>query len=201
MFCTNCGNEIKNDEKFCISCGEPVGKTEKVSDVRSSFEKRLAGKMGNKNELTEEVDEKKKKLETKAWYRFLKVCYIFIFSAGILLIGGVSIGTFPSKTINAELSTVNCNNGKVYTLSKNNLYAYSYDNTLDSSNAEHARILCKYDTLDFYNYRYSNEFILQNYTFTPVYEYPNVGSHILYSILWLVGFILVVKLIKISAFF
>lgn len=34
MFCSNCGNEIKDGEKFCSKCGQQVDKNLKKNKLR-----------------------------------------------------------------------------------------------------------------------------------------------------------------------
>jgi hypothetical protein len=112
-----------------------------------------------------------------------------------LIIGGIFIGDFPQKEIDDNLSTIVCNNGSAYALAKNSLYT-SY-NTLTSYSDKDARTICKYGT----SYGHVGEFIPMNYTFSPIYTPPAVGEHALYYFACLLGFIFVIKLIKIAVLY
>ena len=138
-------------------------------------------------------------MEKKAWYRALKVIYIVIIVIAVLAIGAISWSAKPTKTLDGYNSSIACNNGKSYAPSKNNIYPYSWESGLSSSDDKDARILCKYDTLNFYSH--STEYIEKNYTFIPVYDDMKYGSWIGYTILaffilWLVSY-----LIKIGFFY
>jgi len=181
IFCHKCGKKLEIGNEFCQSCGAKVS-------VEDHIKNSSVGKSTKRTDL-----------EKKAWYRALKVIYIILIVAAVLIIGTVSWSTKPVKTIDSYSSSISCNNGKSYSPGKNSIYLYSWQTQLDSSEDKDARILCAYDTLNFY--AHSNEFIAKNYTFIPVYEDMKYGSWIGYTILayfilWLLSYI-----IKISFFY
>lgn len=181
MFCQNCGHTIENENNFCQNCGASGSskKPEKVVDSHSS--KHLI-------------------LEKKAWFRTLKVFYILFILVVLGIIIAVSISSIPRKTLNGETSSISCDNGKSYAPSKNQIYVYGSQKELDSYDDEKARILCKYDTLNFY--AHTNEFIGKNYQFRPIYNKPEgVGSWLGYTGLAFLIAIVVFTLIKMIFFY
>ena len=182
MFCINCGKKISGKEDFCTECGAPINKEDTIqSSQKHVLMQRTRGD-----------------LEHKPWYRFLKVLYLVIFILSFLSVVGIAWSEKPRRTIDGELSSIACDNGKYYAPSKNSIWIIG--DSLDYTDDNHARILCKYDTLDFYSYRYSNEFIAKNYTLKPVYTKTDYGSWLAYSFLGLAIVWLVLRIIK-SAFF
>jgi len=182
IFCHKCGKKIEAEDEFCQSCGAKIS----VAD-------------NDNKHLPSHKNLKREDLERKAWYRFLKVIYIVVIVIAILAIGGISWSTKPTKTLDGYNSSIVCNNGKSYAPSRNNIYPYSYETELNYSDDKDARILCKYDTLNFYSH--SNEFIEKNYTFTPVYNELKYGSWIGYTILAFFILWLFAYLIKIGFFY
>lgn len=183
MFCTKCGNRIDINSRYCVKCGE-----------------KTQGDILHKN--THTLSPKSKSiigLESKPWYRFLKVVYILFFILIVVTALGIVIATKPEREFNGELSTIACDNGKNYAPEENNIWVYS--DSISDSNDKNARILCKYDTLNFYNYQYSNESILKNYTFKPVYNEAKYLPWIGYSLFGLGGAWLFLRLIKIAFFY
>lgn len=169
MYCENCGQKIGN-EKFCINCG---------AAIRESDD-------GFTSNLHEE----------KAWYRLLKVLYILLFGLTAIVLLVVIYNVKPQPEINQKLSTIICNNGKIYPLEPNNLYAFG--ETLWSVEDNHARILCQYNTLDYYNYLYSNQFIEKNCQINLQYTKPDYNTWIFYSFLAIVISWISLKLIRIG---
>ena len=180
-FCHKCGKKLETGDEFCQSCGAKIS-----IDVN------------NKN-LSSYKSLKRADLEKKAWYRGLKVIYIVVIVVAVLAIGAISWLSKPTKTIDGYNSSIVCNNGKSYAPNKNSIYLYGWETELDSSNDKDARILCEYDTLNFY--AHSNEFIPKNYTFSPVYEDLKYGSWIGYSLLSFFVLWLFVYLIRIGFFY
>jgi hypothetical protein len=180
MFCTSCGQKISDKADFCTECGASI--------------------KNNKIPHTEHHNKKTRgDLEQRAWYRFLKVIYLLFFISAILATIGISWAEKPRRTIDGNLSSIACDNGKYYAPAKNSIWVIG--DTLDYTDDKHARILCKYDTLDFYNYRYSNEFIAKNYVFKPIYEKTDYVSWIAYSLLAIVIVWLVLRIIKLAFFY
>jgi ribosomal protein L37E len=173
MFCEKCGHKVNEQEKFCEKCGFSL----------------KADKINNTGIQT-------KNPEDKAWFRFFKVAYIVGYVLSILLVVGISISTIPKEKIDDALSTIKCNNGKTYSLSRNNLY--TSNSILDYSEDKNARILCQYDTVNYYNYLYSNQQINKNYTFNPFYTTPNYKSWAIYSLVALLIMWLLLILIRIG---
>src|SRR5437868_1279226 len=146
MFCENCGNKILDKYTFCSKCGTKVKATDsstpKVEEMKTAHN-----------------------LEGKAWYRFVKVVYIIVFVVALLAAIGIAFATKPTRTFDTQNSLIVCDNNKSYVPSKNNIYLYSdYISSYDETDI---KILCKYDTLNFYSH--NNEFIPKNYTFKPAY--------------------------------
>lgn len=182
MFCKNCGTEnLEQENESCQFCGEAIADGEK------------------NNYLTEHRSLKRKDLENKAWFRFVKVLYIVNIVIAIITIGGISWSAKPQKTLDGNLSSISCNNGKFYAPNRNSIYPYSWETDLSYSNDENARILCRYDTLNFYSH--SNEAIEKNYTFIPIYNDVKYGSWIGYIILAFCLLWLFTYLIKIGFFY
>ena len=181
MFCHKCGKHLAEGDKFCQFCG---------TKIEGEISKKIAA---------EPAELKRKDLEKKAWFRALKVLYIIVNVFVVLAIGAISWSAKPQKTIDGDKSTIVCTNGKSYAPNKNNIYIYSWETDLNYSDDKDARILCKYDTLNFYSH--SSEFIEKNYTFIPVANDIEYGSWIgnsliAYFILWLLAY-----LVKIGFFY
>lgn len=172
-FCHKCGEKLKRDDEFCQFCG--AQKTQEESTVEPHSLKRA-------------------ELEKKAWFRGLKVVYIVAIGIAILAIGAASLSSKPEKRIDGEKSSIACSNGKFYAPAKNSIWIIGEN--LDSTDDEHARILCKYDTLNFYSH--SDEFIQKNYTFTPVYNGQDYLSWIGYTLLAYFVLWVLAKLVKIG---
>lgn len=178
MYCKNCGHEYGVDEKFCIKCGQPILETALVTDLQV-----------NKQSHTHSSSA----LEGRPWYRALKVVYILLIVLAVLITGAISWSLKPVQTIDGEKSSIVCDSGKSYSPSKNSIYIYSWEDELGTSNDRDARILCKYDTLNFYTHQ--NEAIQKNYKFIVVYEEMHTDSWFGYSILaffivWLVSYLI-----------
>lgn len=43
MYCSNCGNKLKSDDKFCSNCGNSVNKSEKLVENTSESENKASG--------------------------------------------------------------------------------------------------------------------------------------------------------------
>jgi hypothetical protein len=181
MFCENCGQKIEKENSFCQNCGSSAvhKKSEQINEISSS---------------------KHINLEKKAWYRTLKVFYIIFILIVVGIIIAVSVSSIPKKSINGNTSSIACDNGKSYAPARNQIYLYGDQETLDSYDDEKARVLCKYDTLNFY--AHSDEFIAKNYQFYPVYDKAEgVGSWLGYTGLAFLIAIIVFKLIKIAVLY
>ena len=181
IFCHKCGKKLEVKDEFCQSCGAKVS----IDD-------------GNKS-LSGHKSLKREDLGKKPWYRALKVISIVIIVIAVLAIGGISWSAKPTKTLDGYNSSIICNNGRSYAPSKNSIYPYSWETELNSSDDKDARILCQYDTLNFYSH--SNEFIEKNYTFVPVYNELKYGPWIGYTILAFLILWLLAYLIKIGFFY
>lgn len=174
MYCEKCGNSIEEHDKYCDKCGSLI---ENIKHAKTGA----------------------KMPEQKAWYRLLKVLYIILFILSILIAGVVSIAAIPKKYLDTNLSTIKCDNGKVYSISKNNIFALS--SGLTSYEDKNARILCQYDTLDYYNPRYSNQKINLNYAFSPSYVNPDYSSWLAFSLIGFAATWLFLKLIRIGVLY
>lgn len=184
MFCTNCGYERRADVKFCTSCGDAVStaaKTESrnqkslsLSDETPNVARSISDQI-NKNGLSR-ID-----LEKKPWYRALKLLFISVIVIAALFIGIISFSVKPEKSIDGHNSLIVCNNGKSYAPDANRIYIYGAADVLSSYDDKNARILCQYDSLNF-SQHYS-EFILKNYTFSPVFEESQESEWIGYTLL------------------
>lgn len=180
IFCHKCGHKLEATDEFCQSCGAKIviASTHKNSSTHKSL--------------------KREDLEKKPWYRALKVFYIIVIIAVVLIIGAVSISSMPSKSLDGDQSRINCYSGKSYAPSNNSIYLYGED--MSSYDDEHARILCKYDSTSYYS-SYFSGYIEKNYTFVPVYEDLKYGSWIGYTILAFFILWLVAYLVKIGFFY
>lgn len=175
IFCYKCGKKIDENDAFCEFCGANL-KEEKVIEKKQE-----------KHPIS-----KRAELEGRAWFRAVKVIYISLIVISSLIVIGVSWSTIPEKTIDGYSSSILCYSGKSYAPAKNNIYVYGSSNQLDYSDDKDARILCKYDTLAFYNYQYEN--IDKNYTFVPKYNDVSYGDWfggvlLALFILWLVSYL------------
>jgi len=83
MNCTNCKREIDNDSKFCEFCGNET-KTESYAEVVDKILKEETPKKKIKESELEQ-------LNSKIWYRVLKVLYFLGIALGTLMSLGVAI--------------------------------------------------------------------------------------------------------------
>ncbi len=170
MHCDNCGNRLDSSDKFCTKCGTRVPSEVKEHPVAP---------------ISEE----------KWWYRLLKVVYIVLFVGSIGLTCVIAYAAMPQRTLDGNLSTIQCNNGKNYAPAKNSIYVYG--DSLSYSDDQNARILCAYDTTNYYG-TYLTAPSYKNYTFAPVYNNTDYGSWFFYSVLWLALVWVVLKLVRIG---
>lgn len=183
IFCHRCGKKLESGDEFCQFCGAKISSSVNCQNISD-------------RQILKRTD-----LEKKAWYRALKVIYIFFIVIVVLIIGAVSWSAMPTKTLDSDNSSIACSNGKSYAPSKNSIYIYSWEAELSLSNDKDARILCKYDNLNFY--AHSGEVIAKNYTFIPVYEKMEYGSWIGYTIfaffiLWLILYLVKIGFLYIA---
>ena len=169
MHCENCGNKLDNSDKFCTKCGTPV---------------QLEGK---------EHISKHSASEEKWWYRLLKVAYILLYVGSIGIVCIVAFSTMPHRTLDGNLSTIQCNNGKSYAPAENSIYVYG--DSLSSYDDKNARILCAYDRTNYYSYTAP---AYKNYTFVPSYNEADYGSWYFYSLLALFITWTILKLIRLG---
>jgi len=162
IFCHKCGKQLAPSDSFCQSCGV-----------------KIIGETAGKN-ISEPTELKRKDLEKRAWFRALKVVYIIVIVITVLAAGAISWSEKPQKTIDVDKSTIACNNGKLYVPNKNKIDLYGWNTDLSYSEDRDARILCKYDSLDFYNHL--GETIEKNYTFMPIFNDVKYGAWIGYSL-------------------
>ena len=145
MFCENCGKKIVDGNLYCPNCGTQVIKVESNPHNQKS------------------VSLSSSNINNKWWFRFVKVLYVLAYAVVVLVI---VIGGYSSKQgggIDLDKSTITCTNGKSYSPGKNNIYLYS-DN-ISSYDDDHIRILCAYDTLNFYSFTPP---AIKNYSFYSV---------------------------------
>jgi hypothetical protein len=176
MVCNNCGNKIKEVDSYCPNCGAVV-----PNGQPSNVPRRERGEF-----------------EERVWFRFLKVLYVVIY---LVVIGGIIIIGFsvmPHRTLDGASSTVTCDNGNIYPLSKNNIFAYS--NPLDSDSDKDARILCQYDTTNYFG-SYYNQYIAPNYTFNPVYNEPDYGGWFWGFLIGLLIGLITLKMVKVGVLY
>lgn len=186
MHCYNCGVKTNSDDKFCLNCGTNLSvqnttKPKKLFETREeTYDEELPQKPKNK---------KPNDLEQKWWFRFIKVVYVLAYIVAVLL---VSFGGYDSKSgggIDTEKSTIRCNNGKSYSPAKNNISVYS-DN-FGIFEEPHVRILCAYDTLNFYSYTAPSS---KNYIFEVVQMPVNWSPAFQ---IWFWGYIIVIVLFEV----
>ena len=180
-FCHNCGKKLEINDGFCQFCGTKVSVEPNGPEYPQQHQ-----------------DLQQVGLEKKAWFRALKVVYLTLIVLAALFIGAVSWSGIPQKTIDGNLSSIACYNGKFYALNRNDIYPYGSGSDLDYTDDKHARILCKYDTLSFYSHP---EFIDKNYTFHPIYTDVKYGSWIGYTILAFFILWLLASLLKMGFFY
>lgn len=165
MHCHNCDEKVNEGAKFCLNCGANLNVQNAVRPKKLFDSK----EQDYDEEPTQTPKEKKPNhLEQKWWFRFIKVIYILAYIVAVLL---VSFGGYSSKSgggIDAEKSTIRCNNGKSYSPAKNNISVYSDDFGIFEE--PHVRILCAYDTLNFYSYTAPSS---KNYSFDVVKKPTN----------------------------
>ena len=169
MFCKNCGTELKTGSTFCGKCG-----TKLVTDHEKQHPE-ISG------------------AEQKAWYRLFKVLYILLFvgSLGFVLI--VAYSAMPQRILDGNLSTIQCDNGKNYAPENNDIYIYG--DTLSYYQDQNARILCAYDTLNFYRYTAPS---YKNYTFIPTYTEPDYSSWLFYTAVALLACWIILKFLRVG---
>ena len=171
MYCENCGHKMEGSDKFCTKCGtlfRPEGKEHNSATPIS---------------------------EEKWWQRLLKVIYILLYVGGIGLVCVISFSTMPHPTLDGNLSTIQCDNGKSYAPERNSIYLYG--DSLSSYDDEHARILCAYDTTNYYSSNYPAP-SYKNYIFYPHLNTPDYTSWFFGSLLALFLTWLVLKLIRLG---
>lgn len=178
IFCHKCGKMLETGDEFCQSCGV------KISTDYSN------------KDLSNHKSLKRGDLEKKAWYRAMKVIYFVVIIIAVFAISVISWSAKPTKKLDGYNSSIVCSTGKAYAPGKNSIYLYSWEDDLSSSDDKDARILCKYDTLNFRPF--SSEVIEKNYTFIPVYESMKYGAWVGYTILALFILWLVSYLVKIG---
>lgn len=178
IFCHKCGNKLEAEDEFCSSCGGKNSIQPTHKNTHTSI--------------------KREDLEKKPWYRALKVFYIVTIIAIIFIIGAVSISSIPTKKLDGDLSIIKCNSGKTYAPSKNSIYVYGKD--FSSYDDEHARILCQYDSTNYYSVYYSG-YIAKNYTLLPVYQEVKYGEWAGYTLLAFFIAWVVLKGLKIGFFY
>lgn len=172
-YCTNCGNQRQEEEPYCTNCGTDFNK-EHVSVTKTEINK----------------------FEEKVWFRFLKVFYVVIYSIVVLTTGVIIYSSKPAKQIDNSTSLIICDNGSSYPLAKNHFFVtedLSFQDDLS------ARILCKYDTLNFD--AFSNESIPKNYTFKPIYLASENNAWLRESLLGILIVWIVIKLLKIGVLY
>lgn len=157
-------------DKFCTKCGTRVHSEVKERPVASVS-------------------------EAKWWYRLLKVVYIILYVGSIGLVCIIAFSGMPQRSLNGDLSIIQCNNGKNYAPAKNSIYIYS--DSLSYSDDQDARILCAYDTTNYYS-TYLTAPSYKNYTFVPSYNEVGYGSWFFYSVLALLIDWLVLKLVRVG---
>lgn len=84
-----------------------------------------------------------KELEKKAWFRFLKLCYIFVYILAVAFVMVLAYGDLPRDYLDNWGSRIVCNSGMVYETSKNSIYPVN--GNLDQEEDAKARKLCAYD--------------------------------------------------------
>lgn len=108
-----------------------------------------------------------KKLEGKFLYRLVYLAYI----SGLLLFGLIVVWVGwenrPQPFIDGEKSTINCNNGKRYSLNSVSIYIFTGETKLDSYDDVKARKACEYAIKDDYIENYKTP-QYQNYTLNVV---------------------------------
>jgi predicted nucleic acid-binding Zn ribbon protein len=168
-FCANCGNKIENGASFCEKCGAPIH----LNNNRKQGVQTPA--------------------ELKAWYRFLKVVYVLLFIVSVGFVCIVAFTTIPQRTLDGNLSMIKCENGKSYAPAKNSIYVYG--DSLSYYDDQDARILCEYDSTNYYSLTAAS---YQNYTFAPAYIEPDYSSWFFYTALALLIVWTILKLIRIG---
>src|SRR3989344_3044610 len=90
------------------------------------------------------INTDKHTLEKKAWYRLIKVVYFIIYSMAILLVVLIASGYKPYTYIDNDKSLIICNNNKIYSAGKNNIYI-NLDGTLFDYSDFQTKKLCSQD--------------------------------------------------------
>lgn len=175
MFCWKCGEKIEENSNFCPSCGAKfTGQIESDSDESS----------------------KKKLLEQKAWYRALKVFYLFIAGVTALIIIGSFWSDRPKTKIDNDKSFITCSNGISYPLAPNELSIPFWSTEFDSYDDKDARVLCEYNVLN--SYSHSNETIAKNYRLNLIYDHPTFSDWVDWikglifasAVFWLIAYLI-----------
>lgn len=171
MYCKNCKQKLDKADKFCTGCGTAVQNSNTLPQTATTPQ------------------------PEKWWYRLLKVIYIIVFVASIAITCVIAYSTLPQKTLDGNRSTIQCNNGKNYAPAKNSIYLYS--DSLSTYDDQHARILCAYDTTNYYSTYWTAPSYV-NYTFVAVYNDAPYTSWFFYSILALAIVWVLLKLVRVG---
>ncbi len=123
MFCKHCGKQLNINENFCKYCGQAVVKNDslKLGQSVAHVEKNQSldpDKNINKKTVSY--------LNSKVWYRFLKVAYIIAFIAVIIpIVREINMSYAPKELIDNDSSYIYCDDGKEFKINETDVFLSS----------------------------------------------------------------------------
>jgi hypothetical protein len=133
-------------------------------------------------------------LNSKVWYRLLKVIYVLIFIP-IFILSFFSGYLSTKPEFDNEKSYIKCDDGREFGLDENGIYLYS--SYVYSEDNEKIKQMCSSNELDEIAKKYGGYIILEkNYKLISVYENRDWFRAIKISLLSIIGAIFFFELIK-----
>ena len=116
MYCKFCGKQLNKNVSFCKYCGKSV-----IKDNSIRIDRLIEA--GEKKQFMSTNKKTISYLNSKAWYRFIKVIYILCVFFVILIEISIVISEYQPKFDNNN-SYITCHDGRKINLKENNIYLY-----------------------------------------------------------------------------
>ena len=129
--CPDCGTRNGPHRTTCLSCSAPLASASEGKSPATVIPAKTNG-----------VEE----LEKKTWFRFFKLCYIFVYVLAVAFVLFLVSFDLPKDYFDDWDSQIFCNNGKVYPTSGNSIYPHN--GTLDQAGDAKAGKLCAGNIFD-----------------------------------------------------